>query len=122
MIKYVPVVDCVVWIVKVTALLVPFTVVTVTLRAPSVVGEAIVKVAVSVVVLPTFGALIVTPVPLIVTMVAPTTKFVPVRVTGTAVPTAPVFGDIVDKVGVVPVDVVWIVKVTALLVPTSVRL
>ncbi len=56
-----------------------------------------------------------TPVLLIFT-VAPETKFVPVRVTGTVVPSAPLFGLIEVRVG--PVEVT--VNVTALLVPAVV--
>ena len=63
--------------------LVPPLVVTVTVRAPSVAPAAIAKSAVSDVALPTTILLIVTPLPLTATVVAPTTKFVPVSVTAT---------------------------------------
>jgi hypothetical protein len=64
--------------------LVPLAVVTVTLSVPTVALFAIVNVAVIDVLLATTTLLTVTP-PLTAT-VAPETKFVPVSVTGTAVP------------------------------------
>ena len=70
--------------VKTTAAVVPAEVVTVTLRAPVVAVAAIVKVAVIWVALTTMTLLTVTAVEETVT-VAPETKFVPVRVTGTVV-------------------------------------
>src|SRR5205809_1020498 len=79
-------------IVKVRAgLLVPPAVVTVTLADPVMAFEAILKVAVISVPLTTLTLLTVTPLLLTFTL-APETKFVPVRVTGIAVPWAPLMG------------------------------
>jgi len=78
--------------VNVTAVLVPFGVVAVTLRAPVAAFAAIVNVAVSEVGPVTFTALTVTPAPLTCTVVWPETNSVPVIVTFTAVPTFPEFG------------------------------
>jgi hypothetical protein len=78
--------------VNVCALLVPPTVVTVTFRAVAGAFAAIVKVTVKLVVLVTFGVPTVMPVPLTITVVAPATKLVPVKVTPTAFPATPVFG------------------------------
>ena len=61
----------------------PPLVVTVTVRAPSVAAAAIAKSAVNDVALLTTILLIVTPLPLTATVVAPTTKFVPVSVIAT---------------------------------------
>src|SRR6185369_12258142 len=85
--------------VNVCALLVPPAVVTVTLRAVAEALAAIVNVTVKLVVLATFGVPTVMPVPLTFTVVAPITKFVPVRVTPTAVPATPVFGCTFVNVG-----------------------
>jgi len=84
--------------VNVTELLVPFGVVTVTFLAVSGAPAPIVKVAVIVVLLTTTRALTVTPVPDTFTAVAPV-RFVPVRVTGTAVPRTPEVGAIEARVG-----------------------
>ncbi len=101
--------------VKVTALLAPPEVVTVTLAAPVAALPAIVKVAVIWVALATLTLLTDTPLLLIFT-VAPEMKLVPVSVTGTVLPCTPLFGLIEVRVG--PVEVM--VKVTALLVPADV--
>ena len=71
--------------VNVTELLVPPPVVTVTWRAPAAALAAIVKLVVNEVAFDTLTAPTVTPAPAF-TVVAPTTKFVPVRVTLTTVP------------------------------------
>jgi hypothetical protein len=71
--------------VNVCAPLVPAGVITVTLPAPGVAFAAIVKVAVIVVLFTTAKLLPDSPVPLYATA-APATKFVPVSVTGNAVP------------------------------------
>ena len=70
-------------IVKVCGPLVPPAVVTVTVRAPVAAAGSSTKLAVSDVLLPTTTLLTVTPAPLTVTVVAPTTKLVPVSVTAT---------------------------------------
>jgi len=101
--------------VKVTALLVPPVVVTVTLVGPGVALPAMVKVAVICVALSTLTLLTDTPLLLVFT-VAPEMKFVPVRVTGTVVPCAPLLG--LTEVRVGPVEMM--VNVTALLVPAEV--
>ena len=72
---------------------------TVTVRAPSVAPATITKLAVSDVVLVTTTLLIVTLPPLTFTVVAPTTKLVPVSVTATVVPTTPWLGTTVVSVG-----------------------
>src|SRR5262245_15690607 len=69
--------------------LVPPAVVTVTVRAPAVAAAAITKLAVNDVLLATLTLLTVTPPPETFTVVAPTTKLVPVNVTGTVVPWMP---------------------------------
>ena len=74
---------------KVCAPLVPPAVVTVTVRAPSAAAAASTKLAVSDVLLPTTTVLTVTPLPLMFTAVAPTTKLVPVSVTATVAPWVP---------------------------------
>ena len=77
--------------VKVAAPLVPPLVVTVTLAAPSVAFPAMAKVAVICVALTTVTPLTVTP-GLLTATVAPAMKFVPVKVTGTLLPTTPLDG------------------------------
>jgi len=62
------------------ALLAPDDVVTVTLRAPSAAAASTTKPALSEVLLVTVTLVAVTPAPLTVTVVAPTTKLVPVRI------------------------------------------
>ena len=74
---------------KVCAPLVPPAVVTVTVRAPVAAAGSSTKLAVSDVVLPTTTVLTVTPAPLTATVVAPTTKLVPVSVTATVPPRTP---------------------------------
>jgi hypothetical protein len=64
-----------------------------------------------------FTLLTVIPAPLI-PMVAPATKFVPVRVTGTLVPRTPALGLIETRVGIEPVGVM--LKVAGPLVPPAV--
>ena len=76
-------------IVKIRAPLVPMAVVTVTVRAPLAAVGSSTKLAVSDVLLPTTTLLTVTPLPPTVTVVAPTTKLVPVSVTATVVPRMP---------------------------------
>jgi hypothetical protein len=75
-----------------TPLLVPPLVVTVTLLAPVAAVPEIVNVAVICVVLATVTLLTAIPLLLGLTVVAPVTKFVPVSVTDTAAPCAPLFG------------------------------
>ena len=75
--------------VKVCAPLVPAAVVTVTERAPAAAAGSSTKLAVSDVLLPTTTVLTVTPAPLTATVVAPTTKLVPVSVTASVVPWMP---------------------------------
>ena len=77
--------------VKPTALLVPPLVVTVTFAAPVAAAAPMVSVAVIWVELTTVTLLAVTP-GLLTATVAPATKFVPARVTGTLVPWAPLAG------------------------------
>jgi hypothetical protein len=96
-----------------TLLLVPPPVVMVTFLAVSAAVAEMVKVAVAVVGLRTEKPLTVTPAPETVTVVAPV-KFVPVKVTGTAVPRTPVGGAIEVNVGAGGTTTV---KVTALLGP-----
>jgi len=84
--------------VKTTAAEVPFAVVTVTLAGPVAAVAPIAKLAVIVVALTTVTLLTVTPVFEMLT-VAPETKFVPVRVTGTVVPCAPLVGLMEASVG-----------------------
>ena len=76
-------------IVKVCAPLVPKAVVTVTVRPPVAAAGSSTKLAVSDVLLLTTTVLIVKPAPLTFTVVAPTTKFVPVKVTATVVAESP---------------------------------
>jgi hypothetical protein len=102
--------------VNVCALLVPPNVVTVTLRAVVAAFAAIVNVTVKLVVLVTFGVPTVMPAPLTFTLVAPITKFVPVKVTSTAFPATPKFGCTFVNVGCGA----WTVNVCALLVPPTV--
>src|SRR6266481_9755026 len=83
--------------VNVTVLLVPPGVVTLTVLAPSAAVAVMVKVAVTVVALDVMP-LTVTPAPDTLTAVAPV-RFVPVSVTGTEVPRAPVVGAIAVSVG-----------------------
>src|SRR5207237_2500069 len=90
-------VPCAAVTVNVTVLLVPPGVVTETVLAERVAAAAIVKVAVTVVALDVMP-LTVTPVPDTLTAVAPV-RFVPVSVTGTEVPRAPVVGTIAVSVG-----------------------
>ena len=74
---------------KVCAPLVPAAVVTVTVRAPVAAAGSSTKLAVSDVALPTTTLVTVTPPPPTFTVVAPTTKLVPVSVTATVVPRMP---------------------------------
>ncbi len=69
--------------------LVPPAVVTVTVRGPTTAAGSSTKFAVSDVLLPTTTLLTVTPPPPTFTVVAPTTKLVPVSVTATVVPRMP---------------------------------
>jgi hypothetical protein len=104
---------------KVTALVVPPAVVTVTFRFPVVAAASIMKLVVSCVPLVTVTVPTVTPVPLTAT-VAPVTKLVPVNVTeASIVPAAPVFGEICVNVGAAGIPAVM-VNVTALLDPPAV--
>jgi hypothetical protein len=98
----------------------PFDVVTETVRAPVAAVAPIVRAVVIVVELTTVTGPTVTSVPLTDT-VAPATKFVPVSVTGTAVPRVPDDGLIDASVGVggAP-DPALTVKLTAPLVPFGV--
>jgi hypothetical protein len=84
--------------VKVTLLLVPPGVVTLTVLAEVVAVPEIVKFAVTVVGFTTVRALTVIPVPETVIALVPV-RLVPVRVTGTSVPRTPVFGAIEVNVG-----------------------
>lgn len=87
--------------VNATVLLAPVApaTVTVTLWVPGAAVAEMVKVAVAVVELVTFTALTVTPPPETATVVNPSTKLVPVSVTGTVVPRAPRDGAIEVNVG-----------------------
>jgi len=85
--------------VNVTPLLIPFAVATVTLSVPAGAAELIVNDVLSWVVLVTVTEPIVTPVPLMVTDVAPITKFAPVSVTVTLEPACPALGEIELSVG-----------------------
>ena len=96
-----------------TVLLVPPAVVMLTVLAVSAAVAEMVKVASAVVGVRTVKPLNVTPVPEIVTPVAPV-RFVPVKVTSTTVPRTPVGGAIEVNVGAGGTTTV---KVTALLVP-----
>jgi hypothetical protein len=98
-----------------TAAVVPPDVVTVTLAAPVEALEPILNVAVICVPLTTLTLLTVTP-GLLTATVAPGTKFVPERVTPTAVPCVPAEGVIEVNVG----DGELIVKADGLLVPAVV--
>src|SRR5262245_44968913 len=80
-------------------LLVPPGVVTVTYRVPDVADDAIANTVVNDVLLATFTGPTVTPVPFTATAVDPLTKFVPVTVTLTLVPSAPDSGRIAVIVG-----------------------
>jgi hypothetical protein len=100
--------------VKVAAPLVPYGVVTLMLRAPTVALEAMVRVAVICEKLTTVTLLTVTPVEEMLT-VAPGTKLVPVRVTGTVAPCVPLDGAIVVRAGELAT-----VKTTGALVPPGV--
>src|SRR4051794_13631539 len=84
---------------KDTAALVPPAVVTVTFRAPGAAAASSTKLAVSDVVLLTATVVTVTPLPLTFTVVAPTTKLVPVSVTATVAPWSPWFGAMLVNVG-----------------------
>jgi hypothetical protein len=84
--------------VNTTVLLVPFEVVTLTVLALSGALAAIMNVAVTDVSLTTLNPLTVTPAPETFTAEAPV-RLVPVRVTGTDLPRAPVFGEIETRVG-----------------------
>lgn len=84
--------------VNVTALVTPPGVETVTFLAVVAAALLMVKVAVTEVALTTSRLLTVTPVPVMLTAKAPV-RFVPVRVTGTAVPRKPVLGTIDVSVG-----------------------
>ena len=86
-------------IVKVWPPLVPPAVVTVTVRGPPAEASATTKAAVSDVLLLTTTLVTVTSLPLTVTVVAPTTKLVPVSVTATVVPRMPSFGETLVSVG-----------------------
>ncbi len=97
---------------KVTALLVPPEVVTVTLAVPRAAVGAILKSAVIWVELITLTLLTVTP-ELLTFTVAGETKLVPVSVTGTVAPCAPLVGLVEVRVGAAEVTA----KVTAKLVP-----
>lgn len=101
-----------------TVLLVPPGPVTVTVLAPSVAPAVIVKVAVTEVSLATLMALAVTPVPEMVTPVVPA-RPLPVRVTVSLVPLAPVLGAIEVSTG--PVTVNPIVAVPPGVVTLTVR-
>ena len=90
-------------IVKVCAPLVPPAVVTVTVRGP-VGTRSITKLAVSDVALPTTTLATVTPPGETATVVAPTTKLVPVSVTATMLPRAPRFGETLVSVGGAQID------------------
>jgi len=102
--------------VKVTLLVVPPDVVTVTLRPLRVAAPLMVKVVVIVVEFTTVTALWLTPPPEIPT-VAPLVKFVPVSVTGTDVPRVPEVGLIEVRVGG---GAFTMVNVTLLVVPEGV--
>jgi hypothetical protein len=98
--------------------LLPPAVVTATLCEPRPAPESMVKLAVMLVEDETAKLLAVTPLPLTLTVVPPTTKFVPVKVTVSAVPEKPVVGDIEVSVGGNAAALT--VKVNALVVPTDV--
>ena len=76
-------------IVKIRGPLVPVAVVTVTVRSPSAAAASSTTVAVSDVVLLTTTLVTVAPLPPTATVVAPTTKLVPVSVTATVLPRTP---------------------------------
>ena len=92
--------------VNVTVLLVPPGVVTLTVLFPSKAVAVVVKVAVTEVPLTTTMLLTVSSVPDTLTAVAPV-RFVPVRVTGTAVPWAPELGAIEVSAGAGAVAAPW---------------
>lgn len=100
---------------KVTVLLVPFAVVTLTFLFPVPAEFAIVNVAVTLVALTLTILLTVTPVPETFTAVVPP-RLVPVRVTFTAVPREPELGLMLDSVGASDCTA----NVTVLVVPTGV--
>jgi len=102
--------------VNVTLPLVPPGVVTVTFLAPRAALPPMAKLAVTEVALTTLTPLTVTPVPDTLTALVPV-RFVPVRVTGTVAPCAPVLGLIVVSVGG---GIVVTVNVTPPLVPPGV--
>lgn len=84
---------------KLSGLLVPTGVVTVTFRAVSPAFGAMIKFTVTVLSLTTVKPLTVTPPPVMFTAVAPV-RFVPVRVAATVVPRAPSIGEIDASVGI----------------------
>jgi len=102
--------------VKATVLLVPFGVVMDTVLPPVPAVEAIVSVAVTVVLFTPVRPLTVNPEPETVIAVAPV-RLVPVSVTGTDVPRVPDVGEIEVRVGTGPAVTV---KATVLLVPLGV--
>src|SRR5688572_28281746 len=104
---------------KLTAPLGPFAVVTVTLRAPRVAPAAIVKFAVSDVEPVTVMPPTAIPVPETLTAVAPVTKFVPVSVTPTTVPSTPEDGAMPVNVGA-GIAAALTVKLTVPLAPFDV--
>jgi hypothetical protein len=101
-----------------TVLLVPLPVATDTLYGPATAPAAIVKVAVICTLLTNTTLLTVTPVPETAT-VAPELKFVPAKVTFTAVPGFPLFGDIEVSVGARLLTVNGTVPLVPLLVVTE---
>jgi hypothetical protein len=86
-------------IVYVSAVVVPPAVATVTCLAPGAATVSMVKVAITEVSFTTLTSLTVTPVPLMATVVAPDTKFVPISVSATAVPLSAVAGLRAVRVG-----------------------
>jgi hypothetical protein len=104
---------------KTTGPLGPPAVVTDTLCEANAAWASTVNWAVILVVEETLGLLTVTPKPVIFTVVAPTTKLVPVKVTDGALPVTLVLGDIAVSVGA-GVGAALTVKDNALVVPTDV--
>jgi hypothetical protein len=102
--------------VNVTAPLVPPAVDTLTLRSPRAAAASMTKLTVSDVLLATLTLDAVTPVPLTATIVAPLTKFVPVNVLETVVPTTAVLRFKLVSVGAAGL----MVNVCAPLVPPAV--
>jgi hypothetical protein len=100
-----------------TGALIPPAVVTVTLCEANAAWASTVNVAVMLVVEETLGLLTVTPKPVILTVVAPTTKYVPVKVTVGALPLTLVLGDIELSVG----GAALTVKATVLVEPWDVE-